>query len=370
MISKASKAGHRPDYFLLAIVALLTIAGLVILASASSDLGKIRFGDSYYYLKHQLLYGLSVGILGFLFAYKLRYQYFKKFAFILLLLNLGLLAMVFTPLGRAGGGASRWLYFGPILFQPAELLKLTFLIYLAAWLVNPKMNRVQNLTEGVLPFFIICGVIGGLLLLQPATSTVIILIGSGIVVYFVSGARLWHILAIGFAGALILGIVIFFTPYRLGRIMTYLDPQKDATGSSYQVNQALLSIGSGGLWGVGYGQSTNKMKYLPTPTDDSIFAVVAQELGFAGASALVILFGMLIFRLLWIAKDLRDKFGQLLMVGFASIIGLQSIVNMGAISGLLPLTGVPLPFISAGGTALAVFLTMSGIAVNISKYTS
>lgn len=364
-----SKVGHRPDYFLIVLTILLVIAGLTILASASSELGKIKYNDSYYYLKHQLLHGLGVGIVGFLVALKFRYQYLRKFALVLLLVNIALLTLVFTQFGVTSGGASRWVTLGPVTFQPSEILKLTFVIYLAAWLTNSKMRRSEGLIEGFFPFAIICAFIGILLLLQPATSTVVILLGSGLFMYFLSGAKWRYIGAIigiglvGFAG------IIYFTPYRLQRITTFLEPSADLRGAGYQVDQAKTAIGSGGLWGVGYGESTSKVRALPTPTDDSIFAVAAQELGFVGAGTIVILFGMLVFRMLWLARDLRDRFGQIMLVGFASIIGLQSLVNMGAISGLFPLTGVPLPFISYGGTALAVFLTMSGISVNISKYT-
>lgn len=370
MAAKFSKIGHRPDFFLLALILILSLAGLLILTTASSDLGKIRFNDAYYYLKHQLQSGLLLGAVGFFIAYKLHYQLWRRFAFVMLLINLGLLALVFTPLGYASGGATRWLNLGPLSFQPAELLKLTFILYLAAWLTNPRLNRSQSVTEGVLPFAVISGLVAILLLLQPATSTVVILLGSGTMVFFLSGARLKHILVTGLVGILVLGALIWSTPYRLQRVLTFLKPGSDTLGSGYQVNQALIAIGSGGLWGTGFGQSTSKVNYLPTPIDDSIFAVAAQELGFVGASMLVAIFGLLVFRMVWIARSVRDRFGQLLLAGFASIIAFQSLVNMGAISGLFPLTGVPLPFVSYGGTALAIFLTMTGIAVNISKYTS
>lgn len=368
-MAKFSKTGHRPDYFLFALVAVLAVFGLIILASASSDLGKIRFNDSYFYLKHQLLYGFLPGLIGFLIAYKLRYHAYRNLAFVFLLLNLALLTLVFTRFGLAAGGASRWLAFGPITFQPAELLKLTFVIYLAAWLTNPKVDRVRDVLSGLVPFFIVSGIIAGLLLLQPATSTVVILLMSGMVIYFLSGARLRHILAVALLGMLALGVVVLSTPYRLQRITSFLNPNQDIHGAAYQLNQARISIGSGGLWGIGYGQSTTKVNTLPTPLGDSIFAIAAQELGFIGAGSLVLLFGLLVFRLLWLANRSRDRFGQLILVGFGTIIGLQSFVHIAAISGLIPLTGVPLPFVSYGGTALAVFLAMSGIAVNVSKYT-
>ncbi len=367
MAFNSGKSGHNPDSFLLALIVILILAGLAILASASSDLGRIQFNDSYYYLKHQLIYGLSLGILGFLIGYFLNYQNWRKVAIILLAVNLVLLILVFTPLGVTSGGASRWLDIGSLRFQPAELLKLSFIMYIAAWLTG-RTNRATNFLNGFLPFLVICGVTAGLLVLQPATSTVVILLAGGGAIYFLSGAKWRYILTTGLICLVAFGSLILLTPYRFNRILGFLDKSQDTRGANFQVNQSMIAIGSGGLFGMGYGKSTAKVSYLPAAVDDSIFAVVGQELGFAGAGFLVVLFGMFVFRLFWIANRTRDKFGKLILVGFATIIGFQSVVNMGAISGLLPLTGVPLPFVSYGGTALAVFITMSGISLNISRY--
>ncbi|MDO8664330.1 MAG: putative peptidoglycan glycosyltransferase FtsW [Candidatus Liptonbacteria bacterium] len=362
------KKSHRPDYLLISVIFILMIAGLIILASASSELGRIKFDDSYYYLTHQIIFGLSFGLAGFLAAYLIPYKNYKYASFALLIFSIILLALVFTKIGISSGGASRWLKIGPIVFQPAELVKMTFILYLAAWLSNLKMNRGTDFWTGFMPFVLISGFIAALLVLQPATSTMIILMGTGLVMYFISGARIVHIASVALVGLMVLGLIIWLTPYRLQRVTTFLNHEKDASGAAYQINQSLNAIGSGGLFGVGYGRSTSKSSYLPDPIDDSIFAVAAEELGFVGSGVLTILFGLLVFRLFWLAKNLRDKFGQLILVGFGSLVAFQSLVNMGAISGLLPLTGVPLPFISYGGTALAVFLTLGGISANISKY--
>ena len=362
------KKTNQPDYFLISAIFVLMIAGFVILASASSEIGKIKFNDSYYFLKHQITFGFSLGLLGFLVAYFIPYKSYRSASFAFLLFSIILLALVFTNLGITSGGASRWLKIGPIVFQPAELVKLTFILYLAAWLSNLKMNRSRDFWTGFMPFILISGFIAALLLLQPATSTVMILMGTGMIMYFISGARLSHLAIVVLAGLMVLSVIILFTPYRLQRITTFFNPGNDMSGAAYQINQSLNAIGSGGLFGVGYGRSTSKSSYLPDPIDDSIFAVAAEELGFIGISMLIIFFAFLVFRLFWLAKNLRDRFGQLVLVGFGSLIAFQSIVNMGAISGLLPLTGVPLPFISYGGTALAVFMTLGGISVNISKY--
>ncbi len=368
MMSLSIRRGHHPDYFFLGVVVILTIFGLAMLASASSNLGKTQFNDTYYYLKHQIFFGLSLGSLGFAIAYFVPYQYFRKWSFILLLISLATLVLVFTPLGLQARNTSRWLRLGPLSFQPAELMKFAFLVYLAAWLSNPKLKRATDFQSGLLPFLIISGIIAALLILQPATSTVVILLCSGLAVYFMSGAPLKYIGLIILCAIVAIGLVIYFTPYRLARITGFLNQSSDAQGQNYQVNQALIAIGSGGVTGVGYGQSAIKNGYLPTPTDDSIFAVVAAELGFVGAAGLVALFAMFTFRLFWLARKVSDRFGRLLLIGIGTVVALQALVNMSAISGLIPLTGVPLPFVSYGGTALAIFLTMSGIALNISKY--
>jgi len=364
----ASSKSHKPDYLLISAIFILTVAGLVILASASSELSRIKLGDSYYYLEHQILFGLSFGLIGFLIAYFIPYKNYKIISFAFLIFSIILLALVFTKFGIAAGGASRWVKIGPVVFQPAEIVKLAFILYLAAWLSNAKMNRNSDFWTGFMPFILISGFIATMLLLQPATSTVMILMGTGMVMYFISGAQLKHIAIVILSGLAILSLIVWLTPYRLQRVTTFLNHQKDASGASYQINQALNAIGSGGIWGMGYGRSTSKSNYLPDPIDDSIFAVAAQELGFIGSGVLIMLFGILVFRTFWIARRMRDKFGQLILVGFGSLVAFQSLVNMGAISGLLPLTGVPLPFISYGGTALAVFMTLGGITVNVSKF--
>lgn len=368
MAIKFFRGGHNPDYLILAIVAILTIFGLVMLASASFELGKIKFNDTYYYIKHQVLYGLLIGLAGFFIAFKLNYRVYQKIAFVLLLLSLGVLMLVFTDLGYVAGGAGRWLKVGPITFQPAEILKISFILYLAAWLSNVKHNRAGNFFEGFVPFLIIIGLVAGLLIMQPATSTVVILIGAGLAVYFMSGAHVRYVALMLLLGVVALGLIVYATPYRRERVLTFLNRGADSADKGYHYQEALTTLGSGGLFGIGYGKSPAKVSRLPASINDSIFAVIGSELGFIGAGSLAVLFGFLTVRMLWLAKNMREQFGRLVLIGFAVIIGMQALINMAAISGVLPLTGVPLPFISYGGTALAVFLTMSGISLNISKF--
>ncbi|HEX4104156.1 MAG TPA: putative peptidoglycan glycosyltransferase FtsW [Candidatus Paceibacterota bacterium] len=370
MAQSITRREHTPDYFFLAVVAALTVFGLVMLAAASSNLGKTQFNNTYYYLEHQIGFGLTLGIIGFLVGYFVHYQFWKKISFILLLVSLAALVLVFTPLGTLVNGTNRWLRIGPLSFQPSELMKLTYLLYLAAWLANAKFKRATDFQSGLLPFAVISGIIGILLILQPATSTVIILLLSGLTVYFISGAPMKYILGMVGVAALCFALVIYITPYRRARILGFLDQSANTQTENYQLNQSLIAIGSGGITGVGYGQSAATASYLPTPIDDSIFAVVAEELGFIGAGILVALFAIFTLRLFWLAKNTSDRFGRLLLIGFGTLIALQAFVNMAATSGLIPLTGVPLPFVSYGGTALAVFLTMCGISLNVSKYAS
>jgi cell division protein FtsW len=368
-MAKIFSFSRKPDYFLFTVFFVLVIFGLVILASASSSIGKAKFNDTYYYLKRQILYGVLPGILGFLIAYFFPYQKYKKLALFFLLINIFLLVLVkFSPLGVSAGGASRWLRLGPISFQPSELLKITYIIYISAWLSNARINRTGDFIKGFLPFVIISGIIGILLYIQPATSAIVILIGSGTVLYFIGGVR-WKYFII-FALFAVIGLSVFLyldNGYRFKRIVAFLDPSKDIYGSAYHLNQALITIGSGGWTGLGFGQSTTKSKTLPEPIGDSIFAVMAQELGFVGAVTLIALLMMLVWRIFYLSFKTKDKFGQLILIGFGLIISIQSIVHIGVLIRLLPPTGVPLPFVSYGGTALAVFMTMMGIALNVSK---
>jgi cell division protein FtsW len=361
-----SKRTGQPDYFFLAILFALTVFGLAMLASASSALGQAQFNDSYFYLKHQLLYGLLPGIVGFLIGYLVPYEKWKRVAFPLLLVGIACLALVFTHVGLEINNTDRWLRFGPVQFQPAEIVKLIYILYVAAWLSNVKLKRERNIRSGLIPFLIVSGVIAGLLILQPATSTVAILLGSGLVVYFASGAPKRYLFGIVLLAIFIIAAVVYVTPYRRARILGFLNQSADTQGQNYQVNQALIAIGSGGMWGVGYGRSTTKAS-LPMAIDDSIFAVIGEELGFAGTATLVVLFCLFAVRLFWDARHTSDRFGSLLLIGIGTVASVQAFVNIASTAGVIPLTGVPLPFVSYGGTALAAFLTMSGIAANVTK---
>ena len=366
VVKKTRRRRRKSDLIIVFCTFFLVIAGLVMLASASSNLGKIRFDDTYHYLKHQLIFGVSFGLIGFFLASKIYYRFYEKIAVILILVGLGLLLLVYTPFGFQTGGAERWIQLGPISFQPAEFMNIAMIVYLAAWL--RKKERTKKVLKGLVPFLIVVGLTTYLLLKQPSTSSAAILLAVSLIIYFASGTKFSHVLAIILIGVIAFGSVIYLSPYRWERIQSFLNPEANQLSSGYHINQTLIAIGSGGLWGVGYGQSTTKIKYLPEPIGDSIFAVIAEEMGFVGTGVLMGIFLLLILRTFQIAARARDKFGHLLLVGFGSLIAIQAFVNIAAVSGVIPLTGAPLPFISYGGTALVSFMTIAGIINNVSKY--
>ncbi|MCL4404140.1 putative lipid II flippase FtsW [Patescibacteria group bacterium] len=352
------------DYAFISFLFILTVFGLVMLASASSDLARSQFGSSFYYLEHQIIYGLIPGVIGFFVGLFVDYHVWAKYSVYLLILSIALLLLVFTPLGFHALGADRWLHFGSFSFQPGEIVKFTFIVYAAAWLSRGK-SRTASFSGGLLPFGLLLGSVLLPLILQPATTTAVLIGAGALAMYFTAGAKVRYIGVVILAGLLVLGALLLITPYRLERVTGFLNKQSNTLGTNYQINQAMTAIGSGGLFGVGYGRSTAKLHFLPEPIGDSIFAVIGEELGFVGGMALVLLFLLFIWRGLKIAKNAPDTFGRLVVTGFMTIIGLQAFINIGAISGVIPLTGVPLPFVSYGGTALAILLTMGGVTTQI-----
>ena len=352
------------DYAFISFLFILTVFGLVMLSSASSDLARSQFGSSFYYLEHQIIYGLIPGIVGFFIGLFVDYHVWAKYSVYLLILSVVLLLLVFTPLGFHALGADRWLHFGSFSFQPGEIVKFTFIVYVASWLSRGK-SRTASFASGLLPFSLLLGSVLLPLILQPATTTAVLIGAGALAMYFTAGAKVRYIGTVVLAGLLVLGALLLITPYRLERVTGFLNKQSNTLGTNYQVNQAMIAIGSGGLFGVGYGRSTAKLHFLPEPIGDSIFAVIGEELGFVGGIVLIVLFLLFVWRGLKIAKNAPDNFGRLMVTGFMVIIGLQAFINIGAISGVIPLTGVPLPFVSYGGTALAVLLTMGGVTTQV-----
>lgn len=367
-MSKLEKRGINKN--LLFVVLLLIAFGLAMIASAGIAYSRSRFGDSYYFFKHQFFYGVLPGFFILYITQKINYNFWKKIAFPFFILSIILLILVFVPgVGSKVYGASRWLQLGPFSFQPSEMLKLSIIIYLSAWLES-RTEKVKDFYEGLIPFLAIVGVVSFLLEKQPDMGTLGVIIFIAMSIFFISGARLSHMFLIFISGFAALGLLIKFESYRMDRFLVFLHPELDPRGIGYQINQALLAIGSGGIFGVGLGHSLQKFNYLPEPVGDSIFAIIGEELGMVGILILILLFLALAVIGFRIAKNAPDRFSQLAAVGITSWITFQAFINISAISGLIPLTGIPLPFISYGGTSLVFLLAGIGVMLNISKQTS
>ncbi len=370
MFQKQGSKFHAPDMPLVITLGIIIVLGLVILSSAGTAVGYQKFGDSYHFIKHQILYGLIPGLLFLYIFSKINYQVWKRFIVPLLVASILLLLIVFIPgVGAEYGTAKSWINLGGFSFQPSELVKLIFLLYLATWLEKRGTHGVKDLYYGFLPFVFLLGVISILMLLQPDMGTLSIIIFMCIAVFFASGAKLKHVLMLFLAGASSIYLLIAKSPYRAARLTTFLHPELDPQGIGYHINQAFLAIGSGGFWGRGFGHSRQKFQYLPEATGDSIFAIYAEELGFVMSLVLIGLFIYLMYRGLKIARNSTDQFGRLVAVGIVSWLVFQAFFNVASMVGLLPMTGIPLPFVSSGGTALAVAMLAMGILINISKQT-
>lgn len=360
----------KPDYFLMIVVGFLILLGLIILASVSAVLAQEKFGSPTFYLFHYIIFGLTPGLLLGFVAFKIPLSFLKKWSPFLLLFNLFLLILVFVPnIGMSLGGARSWINLGFISFQPSEFLKLTFILYLASWLAVRTEKGSKNFSSTLVAFLAVMGLIGLLLILQPDIGTLGIIIMSALLIYFLAGTPIRHSLVVGSAVLATLAILIKIAPYRLNRILVFLNPDIDPMGLSYQLKQSLIAIGSGGILGRGLGMSAQTFVYLPQRIADSIFALFAEETGFIGALILICLFLMFVWRGFVIAKNTPNKFYQLAALGITSWITLQAFVNIGSMVGILPLTGIPLPFISYGGSALVAELIGIGILLNISKNT-
>ncbi len=361
-------ARARSDNLILGLALGLTVFGLIMLWSASSPLGYARFGSSYYFLKHQFFYGVVPGLILLFLMKRLPYQIWKRLSLPLLLISIVLLVLVFVPGIRAEFGTARsWLHLGSFTIQPSEIVKLTFLFYLAAWLETRGERAIRQVQTGLLPFLVLLGLVMGLLLAQPDTGSMAIIVLPALVVYFVAGSSIRHLAFLALGGFVLLGALIKLSPYRAARLMTFVHPELDPQGVGYHINQALLAVGSGGWFGLGLGHSRQKFEYLPEVQSDSIFAVMAEELGFLFVILILTVFFIFVWRGLQIAERAPDQFGRFVAVGIVSWIMIQTLVNIGAMIGILPLTGVPLPFISFGGTALTITLASVGVLLNISK---
>ncbi len=359
---------NKIDTVLFSVVGTLLIFGLIMISSAGVIYSETRFGDEYFFFKRQFFYGVVPGLIALFFTSRIPYQFWRKFSVPLFFAAIICLILVFIPgVGSKVYGASRWLQLGPFSFQPSEMTKLAIVLYLAAWLESRGKQKIKDIFEGLIPFAAIMGAVAFLIMKQPDTGTLGVILISAVVVFFSSGARIAHLSMLVFSGLLALMILVKIEPYRFNRILTFLNPEGDPQGIGYQINQALIAVGSGGFFGVGLGHSSQKFNYLPEPVGDSIFAVIGEETGFVGAFILVTLFFILAMRGIKIAKNAPDEFGRLVAIGITTWIVSQAFINISANIALIPLTGIPLPFISYGGTSLMFLMASVGILINISR---
>lgn len=361
------KAKQRPDYFLLALIGTLLIVGLILLNSASSVMSYRNFENSFYYLGHQLLAGVLPGILLFILFYNLRLETIKNFSKIIFFTSLFLMLLVLFPgMGISHGEAQRWISLGIFSFQPIEIFKLCLIIFLA-YFFSRRQQEINNFYQTILPFILVLA--SGILLIvfQKNFSGVVIIFFIALSIYWIAGAGLKTIVGLFSFG--LLGAVFLVTKesYRLSRIISFLNPGVDTRGASYHVQQALIAIGSGGIFGRGLGFSGQKFFYLPESFGDSIFAIIAEETGFIFTSFLIGLFFLLVWRALKIAKNSNDSFSRSVATGIAVWFGTQIIINIGGMLAILPITGVPLPLISFGGSAMTANLAALGLLLNVSK---
>ncbi|HET9641652.1 MAG TPA: putative peptidoglycan glycosyltransferase FtsW [Candidatus Paceibacterota bacterium] len=356
------------DRTFIMLVLAMSFSGLAIFASAT--LGMLARQQSS--VSHDILLqaglGLGLGLIALFVTRSIPLSGVRRYAPLIYVLSLLATLLVFIPgIGFHSGGATRWINLGFTTVQPAEFLKIGFVVALAWWLA-PRIRELRNPRKGLVPFIILIAIPAAILLAQPNTSTTMLLAITGGVMYFVAGAPLrdFGLLALGIL--LILGALISVRPYVLQRFETFLHPSQNALGSGYQIQQSLIAVGSGGLLGRGFGQSVEKFNYLPEPDGDSVFAVFAEETGFVGAALLLALFVALAARGIVISGHARDAFGGLIALGFSTILIVQAFINICAMLGIIPLTGLPLPFISHGGTALFAALIMCGFILNVAAH--
>ena len=355
------------DLPFLLLVLLLTAIGLVMLLSASFPSAYYETNDPAHYFVRQGVFAI-MGVAAMLFIGKINYQRFRALAKPALFVTVVLLALVLIPgIGIMRNNARRWLGIGELLtFQPSEIAKVAIVLYFADS-ISKKKDKMRTFRYGILPYALLLMLVGGLVLLEPHLSGAILIMGAGAAIMLVGGINwAWVGGALG-AAAGMMYLVLFVIGYNTSRITYWLDPWGDAQGAGYQLSQSLISIGSGGLLGVGLGKSRQKFMFLPEEHNDFIFAIVCEELGLIGAGIIMLLFAALILRGYWIALHARDRFGSLMVVGITTLIALQTFLNIGVVTGLLPTTGISLPFFSYGGTALSIQLAEMGIVLSVSR---
>ena len=365
----ARSAAHAPDYLLLTSVIVLCVFGLIAVYSSSYALGAAQFQDANYFIKRQM-FSLLLGAIAMAIAMRFDYRLLMPLSPLIMLVALVGLAAVLVPgIGHSANGATRWIDVGPLPpLQPSEFAKLAVLIYLSAWLAA-KGDLLHDLALGVLPFVGMVGIVGALIILEPDLGTALVIAAITGTLFFVAGARLMHVIALAASGLLMLAVLILSGGYRMDRITAFTSAEDDPSGVGFHALQLLVAFGSGGFGGLGLGVSRQKFFYVPGSHTDGILAIIGEELGYIGVFVVMTLFLVLLYRG-WVAvRDADDQFGSLLAVGVLSWIAFQLLINVGGVTRLLPLTGIPLPLISFGGTSLILTMAGIGVLLSVTRYT-
>ncbi|HEV8586353.1 MAG TPA: putative lipid II flippase FtsW [Methylomirabilota bacterium] len=356
-----------PDVWLFGAAVVLLSAGVVMVYSASAIVAADRFHDPYFFLKKQLFWALlGAGVLWA--ALRLDYRWLEKAVVPALIVALVLLVLVLVPpIGQAINGTRRWIRLGVVSFQPVELAKLALVVYLAAFLAK-KRDEMADFRAGVLPPLCVAGAMAGLVLVQPDLGNCLTLIVLTFGLLYLAGTSVRHLAWVAAPALVLVTLAVWMAPYRMRRITAFVDPWSDPRGSGFQIIQSWLALGNGGLVGQGIGGSKQKLFYLPEAHTDFIFAVLGEELGFVGAVLVVALFAVLVWRGLRVGLRAPDAFGAYLALGITVLLATQTLVNLGVVTGLLPTKGLPLPFISFGGSALLMTMLATGMLLNVSQH--
>ncbi|WP_209125462.1 stage V sporulation protein E [Alkalihalobacillus sp. BA299] len=361
------KTKTAPDFLLMiATIALLTI-GVIMVYSSSAVWAQYKFDDSFFFAKRQIFFA-GAGVAAMLFIMNVDYWTWRKWSKVLIIICFILLIVVLIPgVGLVRGGARSWLGVGAFSFQPSEFMKMAMIAFLAKYL-SENQKKITSLKRGLIPSFSLVLLAFGLIMLQPDLGTGAVMVGTCVVMIFVSGARIAHFVGLALIGVAGFVGLIISAPYRIKRITSFLDPWSDPLGSGFQIIQSLYAIGPGGLLGLGLGESRQKYFYLPEPQTDFIFAILSEELGFIGGLVVIFLFGILLWRGIRVALGAPDLFGSFLAVGIISMVAIQVMINIGVVTGLMPVTGITLPFLSYGGSSLTLMLVAIGVLLNISRF--
>jgi cell division protein FtsW len=345
---------------------ILVFIGIIMVFSASYIQSSFKHNDSYYFLKKNIVYA-TLGFIVMMVTSKIDYRFWKKNASYVGIIAVVFLVLVLTPLGIEANGARRWLGIGALTFQPAEIAKFATIL-LTAKLIEKKYDQIKSLTKGVLPLLIVPCVFFALIILQPNLSTAGTVILVTFVMIFAAGMDMKIIFTMIGLGVALFAVLVIAEPYRLSRVTSFLDPFQDPLGSGYQVIQGLYALGSGGIFGLGLGQSKQKYFYIPEPQNDFIFAIIGEELGLIGCIVVIMLFIILVYRCVRVALKTTNVFACMVVIGIGAQIGIQAALNIAVATSSMPATGVALPFISYGGTSLTIFMGAVGIVLNISKH--